>query len=122
MGQRRTEAWSKWRGLVAEQAQSGQSVLVFCRERGLRSGQFFGWKKKLRELGTTSTKASLAGLKAETAEFVAVEVAPAIEPIRPAVCNRALEVRVGGDRSIMVEPGFDADHLRAVLSALESRA
>jgi hypothetical protein len=48
MRQRKAEAWTKWRGLVAEQKQSGQDVAAFCRERGLRSGQFFARKKRLR--------------------------------------------------------------------------
>lgn len=43
----------KWRGLVAEQKQSGQSVAAFCRERGLRNRQLFAWKKKLHEAETT---------------------------------------------------------------------
>jgi hypothetical protein len=29
------EAWTKWRSLISEQAESGQSGAVFCRERGL---------------------------------------------------------------------------------------
>lgn len=35
MNQRRDQAWAKWRNLVSEQEQSGQSVAGFCRERGL---------------------------------------------------------------------------------------
>lgn len=35
--------------------------------------------------------------------------------------NRALEVRLARGRSVMVEAGFDAAHLRAVLAGLEER-
>jgi len=110
MRQRKSEAWTKWRGLVAEQSQSGQSVAGFCIERGLRSGQFFAWKKRLRET--------------ETAKFVAVEVAPVREAIWPtsAMHIGAIEVRLCRGRSIVVEPGFDAHHLRALLSVLEAEA
>jgi transposase-like protein len=110
MRQRKAEAWAKWRGLVAEQSQSGQSVSGFCSERGLRSGQLFAWKKRLRE--------------AEAAKFVAVEVAPVRETKCPAavVHSEAIEVRLGRGRSLMVEPGFDAHHLRALLSVLEAEA
>ncbi len=110
MRQRKAEAWAKWRGLVAEQNQSGQSVAAFCSERGLRSGQFFAWKKRLRE--------------AEAAKFVAVEVAPVAEAKWPApvVHSGAIEVRLGRGRSLVVEPGFDAHHLRALLSVLEAEA
>jgi transposase-like protein len=93
--------------LVVEQQQSGQSVAVFCRERGVKSGQFFAWKRKLRE--------------AETAQFVAVEVAEVKRP-SSAVHSGGIEVRLGRGRSIVVEPGFDAHHLRALLAVLEAEA
>jgi hypothetical protein len=110
MRQHKGEAWAKWRGLVSEQKQSGQSVAAFCRERDLRSGQFFAWKKRLRD--------------AETPKFVAVEVAPVADRKRPAsaVHSGAVEVRLGGGRSLAVEPGFDTHHLRALLSVLEAEA
>src|ERR1039458_6454168 len=102
MRQRKTEIWAKWRGLVAEQNQSGQSVAAFCRERGVKSGQFFAWKKRLRE--------------SEAGKFVAVEVAPAADAKRPAPHSGAIEVRLGRGRSLVVEPGFDGHHLRELLS------
>ncbi|MGA3129707.1 MAG: hypothetical protein ABSD59_02835 [Terracidiphilus sp.] len=101
------EEWSKWRGLVSEQAASGQSVAVFCRERGLRDWQFYDWKKRVR--------------KAETAKFVAVEVA-AVKEQAATAAGRGIEVLVGRGRSIVVEPGFDARHLRALLAVLEAEA
>jgi hypothetical protein len=110
MRQRKAEAWAKWGGLVGEQAESGQSIAAFCRERGLTSGQFFAWKKRLGE--------------AEARQFVAVEVAPAAEAKGPAagMHSGAIEVRLAGGRILMVEPGFDAVHLRALLSVLEGEA
>lgn len=96
--------------MVAEQKQSGQSVAAFCRERELKSGQFFAWKKRLRD--------------AETPEFVAVEVAPVAEAKRqaPVMRSGAIEVRLARGRSLVVEPGFEANHLRALLSVLEAEA
>ena len=90
--------------------QSGQSVAAFCRERNLRSGQFFAWKKRLRE--------------AETAKFVAVEIAPVAETKRPApvMHDGAIEVRLTRGLSLVVGPGFDAAHLRALLAVLEAEA
>jgi len=35
--------------------------------------------------------------------------------------TRAIEIRLAGEVRVVVEPGFDADHLRAVLAALEAR-
>jgi transposase-like protein len=100
----RREAWAKWRGLVDQHKRSGQTVAAFCRERGLCAPHFFAWKKKLTQ--------------ATPRQFVAVQVVGAGAPTP----SRALEVRLPGGRSVLVEPGFDAAHLRAVLEALEVRA
>jgi hypothetical protein len=107
MKQSKAEAWVKWRELLAEQSRSGQSIARFCFERGLSSGQFFAWKKRLRE--------------ADAARFVALELSPVPEAKWPGplMHSRAIEVRLSGGRSLVVEPGFDAHHLRALLSVLE---
>jgi transposase-like protein len=125
MRQRRGEAWAKWRGLVEEQGRSGQSVAAFCRERGLRDGQFFAWRKRLRETEAARPNGDDVSLGRRAARFVAVEVAPeAVEGTRlaPVVHGGAIEVRLRGSRSLVVEPGFDAQHLRALLSVLEAEA
>jgi hypothetical protein len=100
------EAYVKWRGVIAEQNGSGQSVAVFCRDRGLTTGQFFAWKKRLRQ--------------AAAAEFVEVQVQRTLG--QPSKASRgAIEVHLAEGRRILVEPGFDAEHLRAVVAALEAR-
>lgn len=109
MRERGAELRAKWRGLVSEQLASGQSVAAFCHERGMTSSQLLAWKKRLRE--------------AERAKFVEVEVAPQ-EPHHPKAASgrcRAIEIRLVGGCSLVVEPGFDADHLRALLSVLEAK-
>jgi|ERR1017187_9827207 hypothetical protein len=110
MRQRKSAIWAKWRGLIAEQIQSGQSVAAFCSGRELRSGQFFAWKKRLRET--------------DEAQFVTVEVraSEAVAQPAPAMHGGAIEVRLGRSRSLVVEPGFDAHHLRALLSVLDADA
>lgn len=92
---------------MAEHKQSGQSVAAFCRERSLCAPQFFAWKKRL---SCPSTE-----------RFVAVQVVEAREPQSPAACP-AIEIRLGSGRSVVVEPGFNTAHLRAVLDVLEARA
>ena len=82
-------------------------MAAFCRERGLRDSQFFAWKKRLRN--------------AEAAQ--SVEVSPAEEPVQPSAAgNHAIEVRLAGGQSLVVAAGFDASHLRALLSMLEPGA
>jgi hypothetical protein len=105
MGQIGSEAWTKWRGLITEQTQSGQSAAVFRRGRGLAAWLFYAWKKRL--------------LEAEAVKFV--EVKPAEGAASSSVPgDKAIEIRLNRSRSLVVEPGFDASRLRALLAVLES--
>ena len=109
MKQSRTEQWAKWRGLFLEQLSSGQTVAAFCRDRGIRDSQFYDWKKRIRE--------------GEAAKFVEVKVKEPGEQ-RTSAPERypAIEIRLNKGRSLLVEPGFDASHLRALLTVLETEA
>ena len=99
----------KWRGLVSEQSQSGQTVAAFCRDRGIRDSQFYDWKKRIRG--------------GEAAEFVEVKLKEPSEQRKPAPERyAAIEIRLSKGRSLLVEPGFDASHLRALLAVLETEA
>ena len=98
----------KWRSLVSEQEESGQSIAAFCRTRELRKCQFYYWKKRLREIAMPP--------------FVEVQVTK--PHVRPSHCHTALgstiEVRLSNGRSLMVAPEFDATHLQALLAIVES--
>jgi hypothetical protein len=105
--QRSGKAWAKWRKLVAEQARSGETVAAFCRSRRLCAPYFFAWKKRLS--------------RSTGAKFVEVKLAEAApEPRVPG--DSRVEVRLPNGRSRLVGPGFDAEHLRALLAVVESRA
>jgi transposase-like protein len=104
---RGAEAEAKWRGLISEQEQSGKTVAEFCRERGIAASKLYSWKRRLED------KKAVCG-------FVRVRVAPAAESVRTA-CS-GIEVRLAGGRSLVVEAGFDASHLRALLAVLENRS
>lgn len=109
MRQEAAETRAKWRGLVCEQVDSGLSVAAFCTQRGLRAWQFYEWKKRVKE--------------PETARFVEVRVAAPAEPERSREeRSHAIEVRLRTGRSLIVGPGFNVDHLRALLLVLESEA
>ena len=93
----------KWRRLVSEQTGSGQTVKAFCREQGLCRPYSFLWKKRLKE-GTPT-------------EFLEVRVT---ERGRSTPGDAGVEVRLNNGRSLMVKPGFDAEHLRALLAVVEA--
>ena len=105
MKRERTAEFAKWRRLVSQQIASGRTVAAFCRDRGLREWQFYEWKKRVRGAGA--------------AKFVAVEVAVPSEAV-VVTSGKAIEVRLPRGRSLVVEPGFDTQHLRALLSVLEA--
>ena len=94
-------------------------MAAFCRERGLCGPHFFAWKKRLREQGA-SQGAGARLPEAQDPRFVEVKVRPIIAP--PAAAGAAIEIRLPKDRYLLVAPGFDADHLRALLAVLEAEA
>ena len=127
MRKREREAWAKWRGLAGEQKRSGQSAAAFCRERGLCAPHFFAWRKRLSQASRAATEqfaaVRAAGRPPAHERFVAVNITEAAEAAAPAPAHsRTIEIQLGGERRIVVEPGFDADRLRAVLAALETQA
>ena len=101
--QRSKIAWAKWRGLLSEQARSGQSVAAFCRERSLCASHFYWWKKRLRDGKAT--------------KFVEVQLA---EATVSAPSDSRMEVRLQNGRSLMIGRGFDPEHVRALLAVLEA--
>ena len=103
MNKRSKKAWTKWRRLVSEQTRSGQTVKAFCHEHGLCRPYFFVWKKRLKE--DTPTK------------FLEVQVK---EHELSAPEDSSVEIRLRNGRSLMVRPGFDAGHVRALLAVVET--
>jgi hypothetical protein len=99
---------ARWRGLLTEQTESGQSIAGFCRERALPVWQFYEWRKRLR---------------AQTESFVAVEVVASEPAPLPApltgMPSAPIEIRLRGGRSVLVGPAFEASHLRRLLQVLE---
>ena len=98
------EAEAKWFGLIQEQEQSGQNVASFCRERGVPASQIFAWKRRMRERAVAAFIEVHGGAEEASAGWRR---------------NGAIEVRLAGGRSLLVEPGFNADHLRALITVLE---
>jgi hypothetical protein len=83
---------------------NGEMGERFERPTSAPASQLFLWKKRLREAG--------AGKFVEIAFNRAVETAAG---------GSGIEVRLNVGRSLFVEPGFDANHLRALLAVLETR-
>ena len=101
----------RWRELIAAQQVSGRSIAAYCREHALRQWQFYEWKKRLQQKQSPPAAFVAVSLTAEEVEL----------PQPPAeYLSSAIELRHRSGWSMMVEPSFDADHLRRLLSVLES--
>ena len=86
-------------------------MAAFCRDRGILKHQFFYWKRRLRESATS--------------QFLAVQIGSAKsakQPTAGAPSSTTIEVRLSKGRSLVVAPNFDAQHLRALLVAVESES
>ena len=113
------QARQYWAQLIEEQQRSGQSVAAWCRERGLWAPSLFAWKRRLAE-ATGEPAAEEA--RGPAAGFVEVRVADGEGPARPAAAatGAPIEVRLANGRGLLVAPGFDPGHLRALLAVLEA--
>ncbi len=102
-----------WEQTVAEQAASGQSAAAFCRERGVALARFYQWRRRLRGSGAG---AATAGAEGATG-FVEMLAGRA-----PCSRSSGVALRLGHGLSVAVEPGFDGETLRRVVSALRGLA
>ena len=76
---------------------------AFCRNHGLCRPYFFVWKKRLQG--------------SATAKFLEVQVTGRVPSTSG---DAAVEIRLQNGRSLMVRPGFEAEHVRALLAVVEA--
>jgi hypothetical protein len=105
--------YTYWQQLLSDQQVSGQPIAIFCRERQLSRSKFYSWKKQLQP----ASNASAATPKAD--RFVPVLLQETATPETAQQPSVAIEIRLRTGRSLLVGPGFSADHLRALLTVLE---
>jgi len=94
-----------WARHIQQWKNSGLTAKAYAAREGIAMGTFYGWSVKYRK-----------AQQAEQARFI--QVATVDAPESRSCC---LEVRLGSDIVIPVEPGFDPDLLRAVVAALVLR-
>lgn len=98
---RRTFSIAQWRKIFQEQRASGLAVAAFCRRAKLPPASFYTWRRKLRD----------------AVGFAEVKIAP-----EQAGETSGIELRLPGQRCIVVRPGFDRQTLLDLLAALEGQA
>ena len=93
-----------WRHMIDQQTRSGQSVQVFCSERGFTNQAFYYWRKRL--------------VKKEAPVSFALVAAPG----SGADQGSPLELDLGTGQRLRISSGVDAATLRTVLTVLRERA
>ena len=89
-----------WQGQTANWERSGLSQAAYCRENKLSNGSFSEWRSKL------SARSLSNSVSTSTAEARFLELSPTPTTLR-IECGKFI---------IEVAPGFDANHLRRVVS------
>ena len=119
-------AAARWRRLVEDHRVSGLPVSAFCRDRGIAQSSLFAWRRRLA--------------RGEMGKFVQVKAAAADEPKSRAVADGGrdgsidalpaasfvetsfIELRLSGDRRLILRRGFDRQLLLDLVDTLESRS
>ena len=101
-----------WREAIADQQQSGTSVLAFCRARGLNESSFYRWRKRIRlwDCRTSSKK----DVPPVLAPVVVVDDSPTREP------SASIEIVLAGGCTVRVPSGATREQLGMVFAVLES--
>lgn len=95
--------------VLAEFEACDLSAQAFCRQAGISRATLRSWQQDAAEQRKEPRSSSL---------FARVKLEPASAVTRAS--SMPLEVRVG-EASVVVPPGFDPKHLRAVVDALGGR-
>ena len=91
----------QWRERIAEQARSGVSIKLFCKDRGIAEHAFYSWRKRLRE--------------SEPVRFALVD-----RTSGAAVPGSNLELTLLNGERLRIGAGVDAVTLRVVLAVLRA--
>ncbi len=97
----------EWRQIIDGQRPSGLTVTAYCRDRGIKDSAFYAWKRRLRSPAKPN--------RSLTPVFVEVK------PPKTSA-SEAIEIRLNGERRLLVRRGFDPDLLMDLVRTLEAIA
>jgi transposase-like protein len=109
MAKRDPDREERWRAVVSEWEQSGQSARAFCRERQVNEHTFYGWRRELRRRDGQSKNSGGSGCRQR---FVQVDIAG----------PSCLELSLGGDVVLRVPSSVGANRLTEILVAARKAA
>jgi transposase-like protein len=101
------------RKVIGELDRSGLSLASFSETTGIPAGTLSYWRRRFR-----SQSGQPGGHGADGSPFIPVRVRARAGSGMGS--GSAIEVRLARGRALVVEPGFDAEHLARVVAVLES--
>ncbi len=104
MSKRDPERERRWRAVVSEWKQNGQTARAFCRDRKLNVHTLYGWHRELRRRDGESNS---SGKNNQRHRFVQVHVTG----------PSWLELSLGGDLVLRVPSSVNSDRLAEILAA-----
>lgn len=111
----------EWEELVAEWRRSGKSANRFAEEHGVPATALRYWINRPATRGVRSKVAieKVAGARTSARSAQATTLARVVRPGEAVSVGRAPELRIlVGKVTVVVDPGVDEGHLRAVVRAL----
>jgi hypothetical protein len=115
----------EWREIFRQQQASGLPATVFCRQQRVPQASFYAWRRKLRDAGSRRKlrkSTGFAEVKVAPVSALGVRGVPLAEDDAGGSEHHpgGIELRLAGQRSIVVRPGFDPPTLRQLLATLET--
>jgi hypothetical protein len=107
----------KMREALAQQLASGLTQRAFAASIGMKTSTFRWWKREITRRDQQLAEPQEASRGAAFLPVEVIDSAPASSPGAAAATSLALHL---GDLHIAVPHGFDAAHLRRVVSALRA--
>lgn len=107
---RLTLAETRWRRVVAEFRDSGDTAVDFCTKRGINIGTFYVWCSKLRKIDKVL---EASGETPPPISFVPVELIDESEP-EP----EPIEIHLAGGDLIVVRSNADMSQLEEIVAIL----
>lgn len=115
-----------WRDVVQLWQRSGQTVRVFCVEHHLSEPSFYAWRRLIASRDRTAR----GDIREPLPAFVPVRVTPSAPRLTtapprlttPLPTTGSVELVIGAGRVLRVNPGFDPNTLRQLLTILEEPA
>jgi transposase-like protein len=126
-------AATRWRRLVEDHRVSGLPVSAFCRDRGISPSSLFAWRRRLvrdetgKFVEVTAAAAADESRSRAAADFGAAHgrgdasINDELTAAASFVENSFVELRLRGDRRLILRRGFDRQLLLDLLAVLEGQ-